>query len=195
MESPVVKVQLPTLDSDSRRQIVHIARGSIRALLVGQPKPNLPPRNRAAAISGRPSASERSAQSLLRVDARGRAGRCHLLLLRYAHRRARHRALLLLREPEADGVRIRPALLGSDRLEDRRQLSRAAIRIHPKDHIAELRSLLPEKYSPLRANGDGLQSVYLAEVGPPFAAALFRLIGAKRMRSRMSRTTSIAPNA
>ena len=37
--------------------------------------------------------------------------------------------------------------------------------------------MLPEKYSPLRANGDGLQSVYLAEVGRPFAAALFRLIG------------------
>jgi putative restriction endonuclease len=32
-------------------------------------------------------------------------------------------------------------------------------------------------YSPLRANGDGLQSVYLVEVGRPFAAAQFRLIG------------------
>jgi putative restriction endonuclease len=50
-------------------------------------------------------------------------------------------------------------------------------RIHPKSHIGELRGLLPKKYSPLRANGDGLQSVYLAEVGRPFAAALFRLIG------------------
>ncbi|HTE42596.1 MAG TPA: hypothetical protein VK629_17380, partial [Steroidobacteraceae bacterium] len=40
-------------------------------------------------------------------------------------------------------------------------------RIHPKSHIGELRGLLPEKYSPLRANGDGLQSVYLAEVGQP----------------------------
>jgi hypothetical protein len=42
-------------------------------------------------------------------------------------------------------------------------------RIHPKSHIGELRGLLPEKYSPLRANGDGLQSVYLAEVSRPFA--------------------------
>src|SRR4051812_17660846 len=50
-------------------------------------------------------------------------------------------------------------------------------RIHPKSHIGELRGLLPQKYSPLRANGDGLQSVYQAEVGRPFAAALFRLIG------------------
>jgi putative restriction endonuclease len=50
-------------------------------------------------------------------------------------------------------------------------------RIHPKSHIGELRGLLPEKYSPLRDNGDELQSVYHAEVGRPFAAALFRLIG------------------
>ncbi|MEJ0086424.1 MAG: hypothetical protein WDO72_12110 [Pseudomonadota bacterium] len=35
-------------------------------------------------------------------------------------------------------------------------------RIHPKSHIDELRRLLPEKYSPLRINGDGLQSVYHA---------------------------------
>lgn len=52
-------------------------------------------------------------------------------------------------------------------------------RIRPKNHIDELRSLLPEKYSPLRPNGDGLQSVYLTEIGPPFAAVLFRLIGSE----------------
>jgi putative restriction endonuclease len=56
-------------------------------------------------------------------------------------------------------------------------------RIHPKSHIGELRGLLPEKYSPLRTNGDGLQSVYLAEVGRPFAAALFRLIGAEASKA------------
>jgi putative restriction endonuclease len=50
-------------------------------------------------------------------------------------------------------------------------------RIRPKDHIDELRGFLPDKYSPLRANGDGLQSVYLAEIGLGFAAVLFRLIG------------------
>ncbi len=54
-----------------------------------------------------------------------RAGRHHLLLPRHAHRCARHRALLLLREPEADGVRHGRQLLGGDRLEDRRELSRA----------------------------------------------------------------------
>jgi hypothetical protein len=49
--------------------------------------------------------------------------------------------------------------------------------IRPKDHIQEVRSTLPEKYSPLRPSGDGLQSVYLTAVSPPFAAAIFRLIG------------------
>jgi hypothetical protein len=52
-------------------------------------------------------------------------------------------------------------------------------RVRPKDHIAEVRSLLPKKYSPLRPNGDGLQSVDLAEVDRRFAAALDRLIGAE----------------
>ncbi len=36
--------------------------------------------------------------------------------------------------------------------------------IRPKDHITVLRHFLPSKSSPLQANGDGLQSVYLAEV-------------------------------
>jgi putative restriction endonuclease len=34
-------------------------------------------------------------------------------------------------------------------------------RIRPKDHIEVLRPLLPERYSPLQANGNGIQSVYL----------------------------------
>jgi putative restriction endonuclease len=49
--------------------------------------------------------------------------------------------------------------------------------IRPKDHIAILRHFLPSKYSPLQANGDGLQSVYLAEVPGPMADALIGLIG------------------
>lgn len=50
-------------------------------------------------------------------------------------------------------------------------------RVRPKDHIDQLRSTLPEKYSPLRSNGDGLQSVYLTAVSPAFADIVFRLIG------------------
>jgi len=36
--------------------------------------------------------------------------------------------------------------------------------IRPKDHMGILAPLLPEKYAPLRPNGDGLQSVYLTEL-------------------------------
>ena len=50
-------------------------------------------------------------------------------------------------------------------------------RIRPKDHIHELLFFLPEKYSPLQKDGNGLQSVYLTEVRPDLAGALFRLIG------------------
>jgi hypothetical protein len=51
------------------------------------------------------------------------------------------------------------------------------VSIRPKDHIAVLRYFLPPKYSPLQSNGDGLQSVYLAEVPQPMADALIGLIG------------------
>jgi len=49
--------------------------------------------------------------------------------------------------------------------------------IRPKDHAAILRPFLPPKYSPLQESGDGLQSVYLAEVPPMLAEALIGLIG------------------
>jgi hypothetical protein len=39
--------------------------------------------------------------------------------------------------------------------------------IRPKDHAAILRPFLPSKYSPLQESGDGLQSVYLAELPRP----------------------------
>jgi hypothetical protein len=49
--------------------------------------------------------------------------------------------------------------------------------IRPKDHAAVLRPFLPTKYSPLQESGDGLQSVYLAEVPQALADALIGLIG------------------
>jgi len=49
--------------------------------------------------------------------------------------------------------------------------------VRPKDHINQLRSYLPSKYSPLQVNGDGLQSVYLAEVPEPMSKALKLIIG------------------
>jgi hypothetical protein len=40
-----------------------------------------------------------------------------------------------------------------------------------------LRPVLPERYSPLQLNGNGIQSVYLTEVPPVFAEVLAGLIG------------------
>ena len=50
--------------------------------------------------------------------------------------------------------------------------------IRPKDHINQIQPLLPAKYSPLQQNGDGLQSVYLAEVHSEFASLLKSLLEA-----------------
>jgi hypothetical protein len=52
-----------------------------------------------------------------------------------------------------------------------------ANKVRPKDHIDILRPLLPDKYSPLQPNGNGLQSVYLAEVPTTLAEVLIGLIG------------------
>ena len=49
--------------------------------------------------------------------------------------------------------------------------------IRPKDNITLIRPHLPTKYSPLQHSGDGLQSVYLAEVPAPMSAVLADLIG------------------
>jgi hypothetical protein len=55
--------------------------------------------------------------------------------------------------------------------------SELANKIRPKDHIDILRPLLPEKYSPLQLNGNGIQSVYLTNVPPMLAEVLIGLIG------------------
>jgi hypothetical protein len=47
----------------------------------------------------------------------------------------------------------------------------------PKSAIDRIRPLLPSKYSPLLANGNGLQSVYLAEVSDDLADVLIELTG------------------
>jgi putative restriction endonuclease len=49
--------------------------------------------------------------------------------------------------------------------------------IRPKDHIARLRQELARKYAPLTPDGNGLQGVYLTQVGTGLASALFGLIG------------------
>jgi putative restriction endonuclease len=52
-----------------------------------------------------------------------------------------------------------------------------ANKVRPKEHIDILRPLLPDKYSPLQPNGNGLQSVYLTEVPKTLAEVLIGLIG------------------
>jgi HNH endonuclease len=50
-------------------------------------------------------------------------------------------------------------------------------KIRPKDHMGVLRSLLPDRYSPLQPNGNGIQSIYLTELSRDFAEILSGLIG------------------
>src|SRR5690606_13156377 len=49
--------------------------------------------------------------------------------------------------------------------------------IRPADHMALLAPLLAAKYAPLRANGHGLQSIYLTTLEPLFASTLLGLMG------------------
>jgi putative restriction endonuclease len=50
-------------------------------------------------------------------------------------------------------------------------------KVRPKDHMDVLRKVLPVKYSPLQASGNGLQGIYLTELTADFAHVLFGLIG------------------
>ena len=51
--------------------------------------------------------------------------------------------------------------------------------MRPADHMAVLAPLLPDRYSPLRPGGGGLQSVYLTLLPETLAGALVDLIGAE----------------
>jgi len=48
--------------------------------------------------------------------------------------------------------------------------------LRPKDHMARLARALPDKYSPLQANGNGNQGVYLTPVPPTLADELTALL-------------------
>jgi putative restriction endonuclease len=50
-------------------------------------------------------------------------------------------------------------------------------KIRPKDHMGVLREVLPDRYSPLQPNGNGIQSIYLTELSEDFAEVLGGLIG------------------
>ena len=48
--------------------------------------------------------------------------------------------------------------------------------LRPKDHASELASVLPARYSPIRASGDGVQGVYLAALPEPMVDKLVALL-------------------
>ena len=49
--------------------------------------------------------------------------------------------------------------------------------VRPREHMNLLGETLPERYSPIRASGDGNQGVYLAEVPPAMASRLLTIMG------------------
>jgi putative restriction endonuclease len=65
-------------------------------------------------------------------------------------------------------------------------------RIRPKDHMGVLRSLLPDRYSPLQLNGNGNQALYLTEIPQGLAEVLAGLIG-DEARILLSRPVEAAP--
>src|SRR5882672_1168023 len=52
-----------------------------------------------------------------------------------------------------------------------------ANKVRPKDHIEILRPLIPDRYSPLQPNGNGLQGIYLTEIPATLTEVLIGLIG------------------
>jgi putative restriction endonuclease len=48
--------------------------------------------------------------------------------------------------------------------------------LRPKEHVAEIKPLLPHRQSPLRASGESNQNIYLAEIPAPMAEVLRRLL-------------------
>jgi putative restriction endonuclease len=68
----------------------------------------------------------------------------------------------------------------------------------PADWIERLRPLLPARYSPLRANGHGVQSIYLTEIPQPLALELANLLSAEALafaRSEVEQKLVVAPSA
>lgn len=59
--------------------------------------------------------------------------------------------------------------------------------VRPKDHIERLRKLLPDRYSPLQASGNGNQTVYLTELSEPLGEELLQLAGLdpRQLRSEL----------
>ena len=70
-----------------------------------------------------------------------------------------------------------------------------ANKIRPKEHMVALGPVLPERYSPLQANGNGIQSVYLTELPSDFAEVLAGLIGGEATSLMLDASSTSATNA
>jgi hypothetical protein len=72
------------------------------------------------------------------------------------------------------------------------EFTRLSTPLRPKDHMDVLAPLLPEKYSPIRPDGNGNQGAYLAAVPKPMADAIVELLGSRW--GEVDRRVSINPN-
>ena len=53
--------------------------------------------------------------------------------------------------------------------------------VKPKEHLSSIVNMLPEKYSPIRSNGDGNQGIYLSEIGSELGEYIINLSGIKNI--------------
>ncbi|MCE0732458.1 HNH endonuclease [Halomonas sp. G15] len=58
--------------------------------------------------------------------------------------------------------------------------------LRPKAHIETIRSLLPEKYSPINASGDGNQVAYLAQISAELGELLLNLVASSSTKDRLA---------
>jgi putative restriction endonuclease len=65
-------------------------------------------------------------------------------------------------------------------------------KIRPKDHMGVLRVVLPDRYSPLQHNGNGIQSIYLTELSQNFVEILGGLIGEEARQLIAAAQTGVA---
>ena len=119
---------------------------------------------------------QRGQEPVLRDDARSLARRCGLLVCGHVHRGHRHGAVLLLGE-SPHRIRHHRPVLDNIGWRARVQFTPLVHRIRPKDQMG-CWPLLPDRYAPLQANGNGIQSIYLIEVSETFAQVLAGIIGA-----------------
>ena len=67
--------------------------------------------------------------------------------------------------------------------------------LRPRDHISTIGQLRPTRYSPIQANGNGNQGVYLAAISDALGQLLMALLGAHEIRDLDSTTDYLVERA